>query len=472
MIRQIIYREVLENILSLRFVMSLILTILLFAAAGFVFVAKYKQESQDYWKNTNENLSNLNEQTKQLHSVARYRQTIYRKPKLLALCNEGFEKYLPNSFQFSVFSTYIPEVRSLSNFDLGRFSDMDLAFIISMILSFMALIFAYDTISGEKEKGTLRLILTASIPRHTIILGKYAGVMLTLGIPLLLGLLVNLLIVVSSGEVVISVAQWFKILTIVLLSFLYLSIFVLLGIFVSSRTSHSANSMVILLLVWIGLVILIPSFGRIISDAARKSPTQAQLQRKFTEADRQIRDACNSGKFGRNAGMFSQNPEKDNPPGTVRFYNAWREAYNQVREDHLNKMIAPATFGRSFTRLSPAVVYQCASEVIAGTGINRFKSLYQQVKRYQAELKEYVRSKDAEDPDSIHLLCDHGQAIRDWGVMSKKPVSFDTVPKFQERDLALGQSLKLAIWDIGLLVLFNLVFFAAAFVSFLRYDVR
>ena len=108
MIRQIIYRELLENILSLRFVMSLILAILLFAAAGFVFVAKYKQESQDYWKNTNENLSNLNEQTKQLYRVARHRQTIYRKPKALALCNEGFEKYLPNSFRFNVLSTYIP----------------------------------------------------------------------------------------------------------------------------------------------------------------------------------------------------------------------------------------------------------------------------------------------------------------------------------------------------------------------------
>jgi hypothetical protein len=28
------------------------------------------------------------------------------------------------------------------------------------------------------------------------------------------------------------------------------------------------------------------------------------------------------------------------------------------------------------------------------------------------------------------------------------------------------------VWDIGLLGLFNLVFFAAAFLSFLKYDVR
>ena len=471
MIRQIIYREILENLLSLRFILSLLLAVSLFAAAGFVFTAKYMQESQDYWEDTNENLSNLNEQTKRLCDAARYRQTVYGKPRALALCTEGFDKYFPNCFRFNIFSMYIPQVRSRGNFDLGRFSDMDLVFIISLILSFVALIFTYDTICGEKEAGTLRLMLAASIHRHKILLGKYVGAMLTLGMPLLLGLLVNLLIVISSKDVIISAGDWLKILSIVLLSFLYLSVFVLLGMLVSSRTAHSANSMVILLLAWVGLVILIPSFGRIVSDAACESPTQAELQRRFAEAEKQIEDDDISGKFGSNP-MYFGSKHQENPPGTAMLVNARTQARNQVREDHLNKMIAPLIFGQSFTRLSPTVLYQCASETIAGTGITRFKSLYQQVKRYQQDLKEYIRGKDAEDPESLHLLCDHGQAIRDWGVISKKPVSFDTVPKFQERDLVLGESLKLAIWDIGLLVLFNLVFFTAAFVSFLRYDVR
>jgi len=488
MIRQIIYREILENLLSLRFTLSLLLSISLFAAAGFVFVAKYKQESQDYWKNTNENLSGLSEQTKRLCDVALYEQTVYRKPKSLALCTEGFEKYFPNCLRFDIFSMHDTEVRRQRNFDLVRsmystevgsrgnldlvcFSDIDWVFIISLILSFVTLIFTYDTICGEKEAGTLRLMLAASIHRHKILIGKYIGVMLTLGIPLFLGLMLNLLIVTSSKEIMIGAGDWLKILTIVQLSFLYLSIFVLLGMFVSSRTAHSANSMVILLLVWVGLVILIPSFGRIISDAACESPTEAELGRRLDEVSKQIDEDRASGKFGLNPDVFgSKNVE--NPPGTAQLMNASTEAHNQVYEDHLNKLIAPLILGRSFTRFSPTVLYQCASEAVAGTGINRFKSLYQQVKRYQAELKEYVRGKDAEDLESLHLLCAHSQAISDWGVISKKPVSFDTVPKFQERDLALGQSLKLAIWDIGLLALFNLVFFAAAFVSFLKYDVR
>ncbi|MHC4324628.1 MAG: hypothetical protein ACYSUX_10180, partial [Planctomycetota bacterium] len=73
----------------------------------------------------------------------------------------------------------------------------------------------------------------------------------------------------------------------------------------------------------------------------------------------------------------------------------------------------------------------------------------------------------------MHLVNPGEETVRgSWRAISHKPVDFETIPKFQERDLALGQSLKLAVWDIGLLTLFNLVFFAAAFVSFLRYDVR
>ena len=134
--------------------------------------------------------------------------------------------------------------------------------------------------------------------------------------------------------------------------------------------------------------------------------------------------------------------------------------------------MAQAFVGRNLTCFSPTVIYQRASEAVACTGINHVVSLQRQVKEYQAELKEYIRSEDAEDPRSLHLIFPETNSVSAWRTISHNPVDFANVPKFQERDLALDESLKLAIWDIGLLALFNLVFFAGAFVSFLRYDVR
>ena len=474
MIWHIIRKEILENLLSLRFILSLILTISLFAVSGFVFVDKHQQQLQDYWKDTNKNFSALSEHSKQLYELALYKQQIWRKPKTLVICAEGFEKSLPNHFQFNAFSMDYPKVKSRSNFVLARFSDIDWVFVISLIFSFVALLFTYDRICGEKEAGTLRLILSGSIPRHKVLVAKYSGVMLTLGVPLLIGLLVNLIIIVSSKDITINTTDWLKILIIILLSFLYLSIFVLLGIFISSRTGHSANSMVILLLVWVGLVILIPSFGRIISNTFYRLPTKAELDRNKTEVFDEIIKNATDEKYGKNALVYHPNPKSAevNPPARAQFKSAVTDAFNRILEGQLNQRLGQAFAGRDFTCVSPTVIYQRASEAIVGTGINRCANLYQQIKRFQADFKEYIRSKDAEDPDSLHLFFNNEEEVAAWGAVSKKPVDFSTVPKFQERDIALGQSLQLAIWDIGLLVLFNLVFFAAAFVSFLRYDVR
>jgi ABC-type transport system involved in multi-copper enzyme maturation permease subunit len=472
MIRQIINKEILENLYSFRFILSLLLIIVLFAVSGFVFVGKYGQQSSDYWEKTNENLTGLKEQSRWLYRLAFYQQSVWRKPKPLALCAEGFEKSLPNHFVFDIFSSNLPEIKGRSNFTLSHFSSIDWVFIISMILSFLALVFTYDSVSGEKEDGTLRQILANTIPRYKLLLGKYFGVMLTIGIPLFIGLLVNLIIVVSSNVAVISGLDWLKILTIVLVSLLCLSIFILLGMFVSARTAHPANSMVILLLIWVVSVILIPGFGRIISEVSGKTPNPAELDRKLGEIPAEMWE--NSDRFGQRAGYMSGdvNDPGNNPPARGRLRTAETNAKNQAREDYHNKMLVPAFVGRNLTCISPTVIYQRISESIAGTGINRCVNLCQQVKEYQAALKEYIRGKDAEDSQSLHLIFPEQGCAQAWQTISHKPVDFGTVPKFQERDLALGQSLKLAIWDVGLLALFNLVFFAAAFVSFLRYDVR
>ena len=220
MIRQIIHKEILENLLSFRFILSLVLIILLFAVNGFIFVGKYRQQSSNYWEKTNENLEGLSEQSDRLFQLAFHRQSALRKPRPLALCSEGFEKTLPNYFTFNMFSSELPDIEGQGNFTLSHFNSIDWVFIISMILSFLALVFTYDTISGEKEDGTLRLMLSNTIPKYQLLLGKYLGVLFSVGIPLFIGLLVSLIIVVISNAAVFNGHDWLKILTIIRLSFL------------------------------------------------------------------------------------------------------------------------------------------------------------------------------------------------------------------------------------------------------------
>ena len=472
MIRQIVYKEVLENLLSLRFALSVFLTASLFVVCGYVFVNGYGEQSKDYWNKTNENLSALREESDQLYKVAFYKQGIYRKPQPLGLCAEGFEQSLPNFFKVNAFTADMPETKGQANFALPHFSHVDWVLVVSLILSFAALVFTYDCICGEKQDGTLRLMLANTFPRHQLLLGKYAGTMITLAIPLIIGMLVSLIIIVPSKDVVIGSSEWLKILILAFVSMLYLSVFVLLGMFVSSRTGHSANAMAILLLLWVVSVILLPSFSRIIFDVTFEEPTEQELKRRLNEAREEIWD--NHERYGKNAGSMSNNLSDpiNNPPARARLQNAVMDATNQLLQEYHNKWLQQALARRDYACMSPAVIYQRACEAIAGTGINRCADMYEQVKRYAVDLKEFVRSRDLEDPDSLHLIGPERNMAYSWQAISHNPVDFETIPKFQEHPMTLRQSLKVAVWDIGLLVLFNLVFFTASVVSFLRYDVR
>jgi len=466
MLATIIRKELLTNITSLRFVLAFLISVAVFVAGAFVFVDRYNSELSDYSEVTNSNLSGLNEASNNMSQLANYVQTIQRKPKLIKLFCAGFEQTLPNTFRSDVFSVAIPEVIGETNFLVSQFVALDWMFVISLILSFFAILLTFDSLSGEKERGTLPLALSNSIPRDTVLLGKYLGAILTLGIPLAFGLLINLIIVNLSGLQFDS-SQWLKIVVFIGVSILFLSVFLLLGMLVSSRSPKSSSSIVVLLLIWVIVAIIVPSTGRIISEKFVRVPSRTEVDRMINEAQRDIWD--NSGRYGKYAGNWGGDLNADwiNPPARARLYNALTDAKTRIIEDYINRMIEQVNFGRRVTKISPATIYQTISEAIFGTGVPRFQSLFYQVDRYKNILKNFLIEEDKKDPDSWHLLA--------WNhprIFSRKGVDYDAVPKFAESDPPMGEALKIAAWDISALILLNILLFTAIYVSFLRCDVR
>jgi len=408
MLLTLIKKEMLANMTSLKFVLTLLLVTVIFIVGGFVFVGRYKQEVEDFRDIANKNLSTLREASENLSAIPSHFQTIRKQPKIMRLCCEGFEKSLPNTFMMNGFTISNPNIVSRTNFLLPRFADIDWAFIISFILSFVAFILTFDSISAEKERGTLSLIMSNSVPRDKVILGKYISAMLMLIIPLFVGLLFNLIIVNLFGLSSISGSQWLKIPVFLGVSILYLSAFVLLGILVSSRSARSSSSIAISLFMWVTITMIIPSTGRIIAERFLKVPTYAEVERQIEEAEREIWQ--NSDRYGKNAGAWDYaNPHVDwvNPPARARLMNAITDSQNRIKEEHINKMVAQVSLGRNLTRISPTMMYQCASEAIVGTGISRFRNLYNQLKRYKKALKDFVMSTDRKDSDSFHLWAEN-----------------------------------------------------------------
>ena len=113
---------------------------------------------------------------------------------------------------------------------LNLFTSIDIVLVFQGVLSLLALIFAYDALAGERERGTLRLVLTHPIQRGYILCAKYISAMLCLLVPLLISLLLSIILLTTSTMVALNTDDFLRIGGIVLTSLLYVSLFYLIGL--------------------------------------------------------------------------------------------------------------------------------------------------------------------------------------------------------------------------------------------------
>lgn len=475
MFGSIVLKELIANILSLRFTLSLAISLVLFTAGSVVFVQRYYQEMREYATVTNTNLQELGQAAEKGPAVlAQQVQTIRTKPLPTSLFCSGFQKSMPNVFKTDVFRTFLPAVQTTGNFYISRSHDLDWMLVVTMVLSFFAVLLTFDSLSGERERGTLSLALSNSVPRDLLLAGKYVGALLTLVIPLALGMLVSLIITSLSG-LLYSPLEWLKIGVFILVSLLFLSIFLLLGMLVSSRVSSSATSIVVMLFLWVVTILIIPSGCKLIAQKLVGTPSRAQVEKEARDAHLAIwEDPNRDAKFGEFSGNWSsdwENNKRVNPPARARLFNAIADSYNRIYLDYVKRMEVQVETGRKAALVSPITVYQVLAEALFGTGVAGFRSMYGQVNDYRETLKQFLAEEDKKDPQSLHIFA-WDVSMEDPRIFSHKPADFNSLPRFEPRESSLAESLKAAGWDIAILVILNLLLFAAVFVMFLRSDVR
>lgn len=325
---------------------------------------------------------------------------------------------------------------------LERSNPFDWAFVVGTIFSFVAIILTYDAISGERERGTLRLTLSNAVPRGTLLLGKYLAVMVSISMPLFVGITMNLFIIITSGALFFDAGGWAKIFTMIGISLVYISAFVLLSLFISSSFRESSTALVVLLLLWVMSVVIVPSSGGIIASKLRKSASLEQwrgrMKAKLETAPR--------------ISSYYWSPGEPLTPA-IGFANARESVLSEYRQ----ALVDQVQWTRNFTSISPTANYQYAAEAIAGTGLTRYETFLKQVKQYKMELLEFTKTeyaKNQRNPD-IHYA-----------------VNYDAIPKFTDKLPSLSSTAQSVLLNLLMLCLFNIAFFIAAFVSFLRYDVR
>ena len=355
-------------------------------------------------------------------------------------------------------------------FAIFRF--LDLGFIFQVVLSLFAILLGYDVISGEKERGTLRLCLSNAVSRPVFLLGKFIGSYAVLTVSLLIPIVLGCLLLPALG-VYLSNDEWLRLGTIVLCGLLFFGAFLSLAIFVSASTRRPSSSFLLLLVIWVGSVLILPQAAVVLAGRAVNVPSVDEVGFMKTsyahELWRDFREDLISfkgpqgGEIGELMAAFNNHMDSL----TQAREDKMSEFSSRVNEERANREDQRAAVALGLARVSPAVALTLATTELAGSSPDLKREYYDQAMAYQPILSDFLFEKTG-------LRLGRGMVVisQEIGGEAPQPIDPTEMPAFRFRQPPFVSLLTTALPDIGLLSLFNVFFLAAAVVAFNRYDPR
>ncbi|MXZ00677.1 ABC transporter permease, partial [Candidatus Poribacteria bacterium] len=278
----IIQREFVSNVLTSRFMIGFVVCLMSTAAAVFVQVEDYEKRLSAYHVAVREH----QEEIRAWELYSQINPKAHRKPNPLSIFNVGTEKSGADMVSIELATPIWEKEAQKHGSDnpfLSIFLAIDVIFVFKIVLSALAILFAYNTISGEREDGTLKLVLSNPIPRDALVLGKYLGGVLSLFPIVTISFTVGLVIAYASPATDFDVGDLLRLVMVLLISLLYVSICYLLGMLLSVWTKEAATTLILSMFIW-GILTIVHS--NIATFAVAKFPPHKSQPEK--EARQQI----------------------------------------------------------------------------------------------------------------------------------------------------------------------------------------
>jgi ABC-type transport system involved in multi-copper enzyme maturation permease subunit len=468
MLRDIIKKEILDNITSPKFVFTFLLCTLLILLSVYTGVTNYRAEKKEYTAALALNKKNMESQPN-YQSLAGIGIKISKPPQVLGTVVTGIEEAVGRVAPVNIAADpNLIDSKYSSNPVFAVFGALDLMFIVKIVLSLFAILFTYDAIVGEKEKGTLKLALSNEVPRDRLILGKAIGGYISLLLPLLIPLVLSLLILLITPDISLGGQDWARLLLIFLMFFLYLSVFFSLGLFVSARTTRSSTSFLVLLFIWVVIVMVIPKVAVITAGQVRPIPSVHEITAKKDAFLQQIQSEGQKGVI---------EWSRKNAADAAKDVKAYQEKFRQFIQDYQQELTSKidennAAIERDYqqrrraqqglainlSRVSPASALTFGSMTLARTGVDDFDRFLASVRAYKPIYTKWINSKLGQ---SINFQT--GETVQ---------IKIDDMPQHSLEPEWLSRSFVRTIPDFALLTVMIIIFFVGAYVSFLHYDVR
>jgi ABC-type transport system involved in multi-copper enzyme maturation permease subunit len=359
LIRVIARKELLDHLLSLKFHVCLVAMTGLLGLSTFVMYRDYQLRM--------ENFAVMRERARPRPGEAGLMAVV--QPRPLSVFAKGLDEVMDRGYTITAYLGIEPHDRQTSAVGLfALFAAPDLLYIVKALLSLIAVLFAYDAVSGEKESGTLKLVLASAVSRGQLVAGKMWGGLAAVMLPFVVLWVACLAALATRPEIALRGSEFSCLGFMLLASLLYAAGFFALGVLVSALARSSAASLTVLLFLWASLVFAVPNVGCLIAEQIAPLPS-AETQ-----------ELLRMQGFARNRFLAIQS-EGRNPEGSTESYN--RE-YDRLVEDYRAKLDGMVSASKALTRLSPAATLTYIFTDLAGTGLAEQRRVTRALMDYKA----------------------------------------------------------------------------------------
>lgn len=492
MIWKIAKKEFLLNLMTFKFAVGTILCMVLMAAFVPILAKAYQERLKVYDQNVAYNEAEL----RKITVYQNITPTIYQPPSVLAVFSEGLQKQLGNSATIEY--DKVPEITGASaNHYLSIFSVFDASLIFKIVISVLALLLAYDAISGERERGTLRVMLSNTAARYQVLLGKLLAGLLVLVVAVTIAFVLGLVILLCLPMVDLTGSDWIRIGLMYLASLVLTATMYNLGLLFSCLAKRSAISLVLGLFLWIIFAVVIPNASVYLAtqirpvepedkinrqiaslrrDAQREFVTELKRSgRSYMSGDDEVSDASGGG-FGhgylRSATETHIHNELIDCSIGVPIKIKYADKYAEVEYGYLRGLFDQTRLANNISRSSPIFLYENVMSALAGTDMASFRHFIDAVKTHRKDIIEYMRSRTNNFGLAIFFTpCTEEEIKTRPTGDNAPPLELSDLPRFSYKG-DMAATLRRVVPDLAFLILANVLFFAVAFAAFLGYDVR
>lgn len=382
------------------FVLTVIIGLLLTYAAitGWLHVNKQNTIRKQFQEQARHDW--LNNPDKHPHRMAHYGHFAFRPAPSLSFFDFGMESYMGSTVFLEAHKQNAVNFSEAGlSTGLLRFGEISIAMTLQVLVPLLICFLGFNSIAGERENGTLKVLFSQGLQWKELIAGKSLGIIaivLVLYLPVMaLSITIWLLLInfqVSAGEVV-------RLLGITGIYFLYFIIYSLIAVLVSAWSRTAKAALMKLIAIWLLFTIVLPrvtqSLGSYLYPAPSTTAFHAAIEADILKEgdshdpdDAHFKAIKDSVLKAHQVDSIEQLPF--NYSGLIMAEGEKISAtlYNRHLQRLFERYDQQNSIARYAAFLNPFMAVKYCSMGITGTGNNAYISFQNQAEHYRYQLAQ------------------------------------------------------------------------------------